>query len=84
MSKEGDDDYPVGYKKPPAASQFKRGQSGNPKGRPKKSLNVSSTIRKALRERITVQKNGKPRHMTKFEAAIIQFVNRAEKASLVR
>jgi len=29
------DDYNVGYGKPPKASQFKKGQSGNPKGRPK-------------------------------------------------
>lgn len=29
-------DYEVGYKKPPKHSQFKKGQSGNPKGRPPK------------------------------------------------
>jgi hypothetical protein len=29
------DDYEVGYKKPPKATQFKPGQSGNPAGRPK-------------------------------------------------
>jgi hypothetical protein len=27
-------DYKIGYGKPPAATQFKKGQSGNPKGRP--------------------------------------------------
>jgi hypothetical protein len=31
------DDYEVGYKKPPKATQFKKGASGNPKGRPKKN-----------------------------------------------
>src|ERR1700737_1709423 len=31
--------YEVGYRKPPAASQFKPGRSGNPKGRPKGARN---------------------------------------------
>jgi hypothetical protein len=28
-------DYPVGYGKPPAHGRFRKGQSGNPKGRPR-------------------------------------------------
>ena len=31
--------YDVGYRKPPAAAQFKPGRSGNPKGRPKGARN---------------------------------------------
>jgi hypothetical protein len=31
--------YEVGYKKPPVATRFKTGQSGNPSGRPKASVN---------------------------------------------
>jgi Family of unknown function (DUF5681) len=30
------DDGPVGYKRPPVHSRFQKGQSGNPRGRPKK------------------------------------------------
>lgn len=37
MTHNTHDDYEVGYKKPPKATQFKKGESGNPKGRPKKT-----------------------------------------------
>lgn len=32
------DDDRVGYKRPPKKNQFKKGQSGNPKGRPKRKI----------------------------------------------
>jgi hypothetical protein len=31
------DDFEVGYKRPPKHSQFKKGQSGNPRGRPRRT-----------------------------------------------
>jgi hypothetical protein len=34
-SKSSQQNYTVGFGKPPKASQFKPGRSGNPKGRPK-------------------------------------------------
>jgi hypothetical protein len=35
MSSDFSKEYEIGYKKPPRKNQFKPGQSGNPKGRPK-------------------------------------------------
>lgn len=40
--------YEVGYGKPPVASQFRRGQSGNTRGRPKKVAPEKSTIAPGL------------------------------------
>ena len=41
MTQSPSPNYPVGYKKPPAQHRFKKGQSGNPKGRPKQAEGVS-------------------------------------------
>lgn len=67
------DSYQVGYGKPPKQSQFKKGQSGNPKGRPRATeanKPVASIIRRMLSEEVKVLVNGKKRKMTKLEAAI--------------
>lgn len=36
-------EYETGYRRPPKKSQFKKGQSGNPKGRPRKAPLVISS-----------------------------------------
>ena len=48
----------VGYKNPPRRTQFRPGQSGNPKGRPKGSKNLRKELEKELAERISIDYRG--------------------------
>lgn len=61
--------YQVGYGRPPAVSQFKPGQSGNPNGRPKGARNRSSMAHDALERAISVKEKGKWRKTTVRKAA---------------
>lgn len=70
-------EYEVGFAKPPVQTQFQKGQSGNPRGRPKGKKNVASVLQAALNERVTITENGQRKAITKLEASIKQVVNRA-------
>ena len=63
--------------RPPTHSRFKPGQSGNPGGRPKGSVNLGSLLAKALNEKVTVTEGGRRRTISKGEVSIKQLVNKA-------
>lgn len=75
-SKEG------GYGKPPEATRFKKGVSGNPKGRPKGTLNVATVLTRTLRGKVTIRENGRRKKITKLEAALRQLVKKATAGDL--
>ena len=72
----------VGYGKPPEHTRFKKGQSGNPSGRPKGTLNVATALKKSLREKVVINENGRRKTVTKLEAAFKQLVNLAATGEL--
>jgi hypothetical protein len=51
----GKDAYVVGYGRPPVHTRFKRGQSGNRKGRPKGRCNIKSELREIATKKVVVR-----------------------------
>jgi hypothetical protein len=74
--------YEVGRGKPPKDSQFKKGQSGNPRGRPCGAKNMATLVGEALDEKVTVTDNGRRRKVSKREIIATQLVNRSAQADL--
>lgn len=64
----------VGYKRPPGKTRFKPGQSGNPRGRPKRKVDMSSALNQAFNDKIIVTGLGKT--LTGMEAFVQSIVDR--------
>lgn len=71
--------YEVGYGKPPKRTQFAKGVSGNPAGRPKGSENTATMLARVMNEKVPVVENGRRRMVRKVEVAFTQLINKAVK-----
>ena len=70
-------DQDAGYGKPPRHSRFKKGQSGNPKGRPRGSRNFSTDLKETLEKLIRITDHGKPRTVSTQLAALMRLREQA-------
>ena len=77
MSKK--QDYEIGYSKPPKATQFKKGQSGNTKGRPKGSNNLSTDVKAILKAPVPINEGGKRRNVTTQKAVLLRLREKSAK-----
>ncbi|MBR1237471.1 DUF5681 domain-containing protein [Bradyrhizobium sp. AUGA SZCCT0182] len=67
---DDNEDDKVGYCKPPSRSQWKPGQCGNPRGRPKGALNYRTEVKLMLAAPVVVNDNGKRKRMTTVRASL--------------
>ncbi|MHA1559284.1 MAG: DUF5681 domain-containing protein [Alphaproteobacteria bacterium] len=70
MSDDKDDE--VGYGKPPKRNRFKKGQSGNPKGRPKGTRNFSTDLKDTLNMPVRINADGKPETVSTQRATLLR------------
>jgi len=71
--------YEVGYKKPPKSGQFKPGQSGNPKGRPRRLKDFDQLLDRELSETLRITDRGEIKTLSKREILVKTLTNLALK-----
>ncbi|WP_439475944.1 DUF5681 domain-containing protein [Brevundimonas sp.] len=79
------DDEAVGYGRPPRAHRFKKGVSGNPKGRPRYAFSgpaEDSILSRVISRRINIAIDGRTRRVPIKEAIALQLVDKAAKGDL--
>jgi hypothetical protein len=60
----------VGYGLPPRHTRFKKGQSGNPNGRPQGRANAKTIVSRAISEKVTIREGETERAVTKLEGML--------------
>ena len=63
-------DYEVGYGRPPKATRFRPGQSGNPTGGRKSSKTIGERVRELMNSKVAVTERGRTRRMSRFDVML--------------
>ena len=79
---EVDERFRIGHKKPPIATRFAPGKSGNNRGRPRKPTNPMEVITTELDRKITVTVDGKTQRYTTFQTLISKLIQGGLKGDL--
>jgi hypothetical protein len=66
------DDYKVGYGRPPRETQWKKGQSGNPRRKPARTESMVDMVDRLLLSQVKLTLNGEVRNVTALEAIVCQ------------
>lgn len=65
----------AGYRKPPTQTRFAKGQSGNPKGRPR-GQHIAAPYEAVLGQKVTVRESGADRRLSASEAFLLHVTQR--------
>jgi len=74
---ESDNSYEVGYRKPPQHSRFRKGQSGNPRGKARGTKDSATLLKEALLASVLVKQNGHQTKTTKLRVIVTRLIHQA-------
>jgi Family of unknown function (DUF5681) len=69
--------YEVGYGKPPKANRFRKGRTGNPRGKRQGEENTISAFKRIVSRRVKIKDDEQVRTITLAEAVILKNYNAA-------
>lgn len=74
-------DYEVGYGRPPKDRQFRPGQSGNTRGRPKGARSFKTDLMEVLKTPVEVTEGGKSKRISTQRASLLRLKEKALKGN---